>query len=93
MRQDLETAFRRGDVNEVMRQMNIRFGGNSYSLWHLFKDEQRRMLDELLSGTWEEIERSFRHIYEHNYAIILMLRSMNMNLFKALVVLVEFILN
>jgi alpha-amylase/alpha-mannosidase (GH57 family) len=93
MRQELEKAFRKGDVNEVMRQMNIRFGGNSYSLWHLFKDEQRRMLNELLSGTWEEIERSFRHIYEHNYAIILMLRSMNMNLPKALSTPAEFILN
>jgi alpha-amylase/alpha-mannosidase (GH57 family) len=93
MRRELEKAFRRGDVNEVMRQMNIRFGGNSYSLWHLFKDEQRRMLNELLSDTWEEIERSFRHIYEHNYAIILMLRSMNMNLPKALAAPAEFILN
>jgi len=93
MRQDLEEAFRRGDTNEVMRQMNIRFAGNSYSLWHLFKDEQRRMLYELLSDTWEEIERSFRHIYEHNYAIMLMLRNMNMNLPKALAAPAEFILN
>jgi len=93
MRQELEKAFRRGDTNEVMRQMNICFGGNSYSLWHLFKDEQRRMVYELLSDTWEEIERSFRHIYEHNYAIILMLRNMNINLPKALAAPAEFILN
>lgn len=93
MQHDLEAAFYKGDTNEVMRQMNIRFGGSSYSLWHLFKDEQRRMVYELLSDTWEEVERSFRHIYEQNYSIMLMLRSMNMNLPKALAAPAEFILN
>ncbi len=93
MRRNLEDAFRRGDTNEVMRQMNIRFSGNSYSIWHLFKDEQRRLIYELLGDTWEEITRSFRHIYEHNYAIMLMLRGMNMALPKALAGPAEFIVN
>jgi len=93
MQQSLEEAFYKGDTNEVMRQMNIRFGGNNYSIWHLFKDEQRRMVYELLSDTWEEIERSFRHIYEQNYSIMLMLRNMHMNLPKALAAPAEFILN
>jgi alpha-amylase/alpha-mannosidase (GH57 family) len=93
MQQSLEAAFYKGDTNEVMRQMNIRFGGSNYSLWHLFKDEQRRMVYELLSDTWEEVERSFRHIYEQNFSIMLMLRNMNMNLPKALAAPAEFILN
>jgi alpha-amylase/alpha-mannosidase (GH57 family) len=93
MRQEFEDAFHKGDTNEVMRQMNIRFGGNSYSLWHLFKDEQRRLLYKLLGDTWQEIDGFFRHIYEHNYAIMLMMRSMNMNLPKALAGPAEFIVN
>jgi len=93
MRQELEDAFYKGHTNEVMRKIHIRFGGNNYSIWHLFKDEQRRMVHELLSDTWEEIERSFRHIYEQNYSIMLMLRNMNMNLPKALAAPAEFILN
>jgi len=39
--------------------MNIFFKGNNFSLWHLFKDEQRRILYELLKTNWEEIEASF----------------------------------
>ncbi len=93
MRKELENVFHKGDTNEVMRRMNTRFDGNIYSLWHLFKDDQRRMLFELLSDTWDEIDRSFRRIYEHNYAIILMLRNMNMNLPKALAASAEFVLN
>jgi alpha-amylase/alpha-mannosidase (GH57 family) len=92
-RQDLTTAFRKGDSNEVMRLMNVAFDGKNYSLSHLFKDQQRQILNELLESTWEEIESSFRHIYEHNYAIMQMIRNMNMPLPKALSAPAEFILN
>lgn len=93
VRQDLSKAFRKSDSNEVMRLMNVVFGGKNYSLTHLFKDPQRQILNELLESTWQEIESSFRHIYEHNYAIMQMIRNMNMPLPKALSAPAEFILN
>jgi alpha-amylase/alpha-mannosidase (GH57 family) len=92
-RTELTKAFRGGDSNEVMRLMNVTFDGKAYSLSHLFKDQQRQILNELLESTWEEIESSFRHIYEHNYAIMQMIRNMNMPLPKALSAPAEFILN
>ncbi len=93
IRQDLVKAFRKGDSNDVMRLMNTAFEGKNYSLTHLFKDQQREILNLLLESTWEEIESSFRHIYEHNYAIMHMIRNMNMPLPKALSAPSEFILN
>jgi len=93
VRHDLTEAFRKGDSNEVMRLMNTAFDERNYSLSHLFKDQQREILNELLEGTWEEIESSFRHIYEHNFAIMQMIRNMNMPLPKALSAPAEFILN
>ncbi len=93
MREDMKNAFSRGDTTEVMREMNIFFKGNNFSLWHLFKDEQRRILYELLKTNWEEIEASFRHIYEHNYTIIQIMRGMHMPLPRALAAPAEFILN
>ncbi len=93
LRRDLRNAFKKGEVNELMRLMNVSFGGNNYSLWHLFKDEQRNILYELLQTTWLEIEAAFRHLYEHNYAIMQAMRGMNMPLPKALAAPAEFILN
>jgi alpha-amylase/alpha-mannosidase (GH57 family) len=93
IRQELVKAFKKGDSNEVMRLMNVAFESKNYSLTHLFKDQQRQILNGLLEGTWEEIESSFRHIYEHNYAIMAMIRNMNMPLPKALSAPAEFILN
>ncbi len=93
MQESLKNAFGKGDMTEVMRLMSISFGGNNYSLWHLFKDQQRRILYELLETTWQEIEASFRQIYEHNYTIMNIMRGMNMPLPKALSAPAEFILN
>jgi hypothetical protein len=93
MQKDLKDAFNKGDTTEVIRIMNIFFKGNNYSLWHLFKDQQRRILYELLETTWQEIDSSFRHIYEHNYTIMQIMRGMNMPLPKALSTPAEFILN
>jgi hypothetical protein len=93
MREDLKIAFSKGDITEVMRVMNISFKGDNYSLWHLFKDQQRRILNELLQTTWQEIEASFRNIYEHNYTIMQIMRGMHIPLPKALSAPAEFVLN
>jgi hypothetical protein len=93
VRQDLKKAFVKGDLSEIMRLMNTAFGGHNYSIWHLFKDEQRRILYELLETTWLEIEASFRNIYEHNYPIMQAMRGMNMPLPRALSTPAEFVLN
>jgi alpha-amylase/alpha-mannosidase (GH57 family) len=90
---DVKAAFLRGDSAEVMRLMNCSFEGSSYTLWHLFRDEQRKVLNKLLESTWEEIEDSFRHIYTRNYTVIQAMRGMNMLLPPALAVPTEFVLN
>lgn len=91
--QELFAAFRKGDTSEVMRLMNVFFYGSNYSITHLFKDEQRRILDKLLDTTWQEIEFSFRHIYEHNYSTMQMMNNMNIPLPKAFSAPAEFIIN
>jgi len=93
MTEDLKNAFSEGDTTEVMRVMNIFFKGNNYSLWHLFKDPQRHILYQLLATIWQEIEADFRHIYEHNYTIMQIMRGMHMPLPKALCVPAEFIID
>jgi hypothetical protein len=93
MQAGLRTAFDKGDTTAIMRLMNLYFGADSYSLWHLFKDQQRRILNELLDTTWQEIELSFRQIFERNFTIMQLMSGMNMPLPKVLANTAEFILN
>ena len=91
--QQMKTAFKRGDTNEVIQIMNTSFEGTNYSLSDLFKDQQRKILERLLENTRTEISASFSHIYEHNYAIMQMVRNTGMPLPSDLAGPAAFILN
>lgn len=64
MVKDVKEAFERADYPETIRQLDHHFGKASYSLQSLFKDEQRRILNEILASTREDLENRFRLIVE-----------------------------
>lgn len=93
IQEELEKAFLDGRTNEIMQMMSTFFGEHSYSLWHLFKDRQRQVINELLSETSNEVEALLRGVYEKNYSIMQIMRSMRMPLPSALCNPAEFIVN
>lgn len=93
MHGEIKEAFNKGDIPDVIRLMDKHFGMNNYSLWHLFKDEQRKVLDQVLHSTLDGIEISFRKMYEKNYPIMSFLQSLQMPLPKPLTVAAEYIVN
>jgi alpha-amylase/alpha-mannosidase (GH57 family) len=80
MKADMKAGFDKGDIPGVIRLIDMYFDGNTYSLWHLFKDEQRKILDQILELTYENIENAYRHIYEDNYQIISFFHHLNIQL-------------
>jgi alpha-amylase/alpha-mannosidase (GH57 family) len=93
MRQQIIEAFSRSDLPEIVRLMDRHFQTHNYSLWHLFRDEQRRIFDRILTSTLEEIEASFRRIYDHNYPIMQVMRELNIPLPQALSTPAGYVLN
>ena len=69
MHHEIKNAFGKTDFSEVIRLIDKHFSGLSYSLWHLFKDEQREILNIVLESTLMDIESSFRQIYERYYPL------------------------
>jgi len=69
MQEEIRSAFERSDVLESIRLMDKHFGTNNYSLWHLFRDEQRKAIDEILQSTYQEIETAYHQIYENHYPL------------------------
>lgn len=63
-------AFERGDLAETIRTLDAHFGQNIYSIWHLFRDEQRKVVAEVLSPTYQEAEATYRQIFENNYSVL-----------------------
>ncbi len=93
MQNEIKQAFEKGDIPEVVRLMDKHFENNIYSLWHLFKDEQRKVLDQILQLTYESVESSYRHIYEENFAIMNFYHSLQQRLPRPFSSAAEYILN
>ncbi len=93
MHREIKEAFQKCDITEVIHRMDKHFGAHSSSLWDLFKDEQRKVLDQITEATLKDIETFFRQIYEHHYPIMQVMKETRAPLPKALTTPVEFILN
>jgi hypothetical protein len=92
LRQELAEAFEKGDLPEVIRRMDRHFGARTYSLRHLFKDEQRRVLGQVMAQTLAEIEASFRTIYEDHFPLLRFLHEIRVPVPRPLAVPVELVL-
>ncbi len=93
MRQELWTGFERGDTTGIIRLMGKHFGMNNFSIWHLFRDEQRKVIHQILEFNHVGIEASYRKIYEDNNPVMNFLSSINIPIPKPIFLAVEHIVN
>jgi hypothetical protein len=92
MKEEITTAFKKGAFAEIVRLMDNHFGMHTYSLLHLFRDEQRKVLNNLIEKTLEGFEAVYRGIYENNTTLMTFLRETGMPVPRAYVTAAEFIL-
>lgn len=92
MKEEVDLAFEKGDIPETILLIREHCGPRQYSLWHLFKDEQRRIFNYILNSAMQETEGYYRRIYEHHYAIIRLMSKSHVPLPKILSTTIEFVL-
>jgi alpha-amylase/alpha-mannosidase (GH57 family) len=90
---DLLDTFAGADMAEVLRHLDRHFAGKRYSLKSLFRDEQRRILGQIMEGILGEAEASYRGIYEGHAALMHFLTDLRMPLPAVLRQAAEFVLN
>ncbi len=93
MRSDIREAFERSEIPEIIRLMDHHFGADNYTLWHLFKDEQRRVLRKVMAITLEDIDNSFRAIFNNHFTLVRFLHEIGTPIPRELAVPVEIALN
>ncbi len=89
MQSEIKEAFQRSDIPEMIHLMDEHFQAHSYSLWHLFRDEQRRVFGRILASTLAEVEISYRRIYDHHYPIMQVMKELRSPIPKAFVTAAE----
>ena len=67
---DAKDAVTRADFPEVVRCFDREFGAQAYSIRSLFRDEQKRILDILLTSTIADVESSLSNIYENQASLL-----------------------
>ncbi|MBE0425729.1 MAG: DUF3536 domain-containing protein [Nitrospirae bacterium] len=93
MKEEIIATFEKGAFADIVRLMDAHFGTHSYSLINLFKDQQRNILNFLISKTLEEFEDIYRRMYENNRILMGFLQDIGMPVKKAFYSAAEFILN
>jgi alpha-amylase/alpha-mannosidase (GH57 family) len=93
MCRSIAEAFSRNDMTSVVRLIDQHFGRHSYTLWHLFTEEKRKVLFKILETNLRGLEADFRQIFETNSAIMQAMREMKIPLPEALSTPAEFVLN
>ena len=73
--------------------INKYFAEYSYSLWHLFRDEQRIVLDKIVAPDVEMMEKNFRQMFEQHKPVMLAMNELRAPLPRVLHSTAKFVYN
>ncbi|MCF6154374.1 MAG: DUF3536 domain-containing protein [Candidatus Brocadia sp.] len=93
MKGEMIAVFKKGALADIVRMMDKHFGMHNYSLRDLFKDQQRKILNQVISSTIQEFEDTYRDMYENNCILMGFLQETGIPIPKAFYTAADFILN
>ncbi|NOT76448.1 MAG: DUF3536 domain-containing protein [Cyclobacteriaceae bacterium] len=86
-------AFEDGRLGDVISIMQTYFGPEKYSIWSLFKEEKRKILDTIAKEGMEDLESSLRRTYNRDYPLVNALSNNDIPIPNAYKTTFEYILN
>lgn len=86
-------AFEDGRLGDVITIMQTYFGPEKYSIWYLFKEEKRRILDMIARQGLQDLEMSLRRTYNRDYPLVNALSNNDIPIPNAYKTTFEYILN
>lgn len=93
MLQEMTNTCSSADFLGVVRLLDKHFGTSIYSLKSLFREEQRKIIDNILESTLAEMESAYRQVYQSQYPLMRFLTDLGNPLPGAFRSAAEFIIN
>jgi len=90
---EITEAFESGDFADLVRVVDKNYGSGSYTLRLLFRDEQRRIVKQILSSALSEADASYRHLFENRAPLMHFLSALHFPPVRAFQMAAEFTLN
>ncbi len=80
IRGKLEAAFEKSDIPAVITLIDDFSRPEHYSLWHLFRDEQRMIMNRILDEQRGEIIGYYKQVFDRRYPVMRAMSEMNIPL-------------
>jgi hypothetical protein len=93
IKDELQDAFRRAEVHEVIRAIDRHFGDSTYSLRSIFYDDQRRIMNVVVETSLADAEAVYRRLYETHGPMMRFMSELRMPPPRAFQVAADFALN
>jgi len=93
MVEEMRKAFEVADFPELIRLTDRHFGEQHYSIRNLFRDEQRKVLSQILGATREDIHNTYRLLTDRYATLTRFLNDLQVPPLNALAPATEFVLN
>lgn len=93
MQYRITAAFDEGRIGDVIGVMQTYFGPDKYTIWQLFTDEKRKILDMIAQNEMFELEESLRRTYNRDYPLVNALANNEIPIPNAYRTTFEYILN
>ncbi|MBL7871722.1 MAG: DUF3536 domain-containing protein [Cyclobacteriaceae bacterium] len=86
-------SFEEGRLGDVIGLMQVYFGPEKYTIWQLFQDEKRKILDMISQESMNDLEQSLRKSYNRDYPLINALANNNIPIPLTYRTTFEYVLN
>ncbi len=93
MQEKATQSFKNANLGNVIAHMQEYFQSERFTIWHLFRDEKRKILRQITDKSLSKIELLFREIYDDNYLLMTGISKSNIPLPKAYQDAVQFVVN
>jgi len=90
---EMRAGFERSDFPELIRLIDKHFGQTHYSLKNLFRDEQQKVLNQILTATSDEIHNAYHLITDRYGPLMRFLADIHAAPLKSFEPAMEFVLN
>jgi alpha-amylase/alpha-mannosidase (GH57 family) len=90
---EITDGFASGDFTELVRVVDRTYGGGGNPLRLLFRDEQRKIVAQILESALGEADLAYRQLFEDRAPLMHFLAAMNFPPVRAFQVAAEFTLN
>jgi alpha-amylase/alpha-mannosidase (GH57 family) len=91
--EEIAKVFQSGNFAELVRVVDHEFGPGAYSLALLFRDEQRKVVRQILDSVLADVDSAYRLVYQNHVSLMRFLASIGMPAPKGLETAAEMTLN